>query len=165
VFGRFVFFRQIPLHPNLGLLLIRVIAFLPLPLKHGAEKLFHFSTMAQHFPDPLHIGAAASLTFAMTADGICAPLIVIGFAIRWAALISFVNLFVAWSLVHHFSLFGNGGDHGELIVLYLGACVLLFFSGAGSFSIDGLIESAEEKRSERQEHASLARAIEMHPRQ
>lgn len=164
MFGRLVLLKQIPLRPNFGQLLIRLIVFVPLFLKHGTEKLFHFSTMAQHFPDPLHMGAVASLAFATVADGICAPLIIVGLATRWAALISFVNLFVAWSLVHHFALFGNGNDHGELMVLYLGACVMLFFSGAGRFSIDGLIEGREGTKNEKGERTGWMRAIERNSR-
>ena len=51
----------------------------------------------------------------------------------------FINIFVAWAFVHHFALLGRGADHGELIVLYLGACASLFFTGAGAFSVDKLI--------------------------
>jgi DoxX len=48
--------------------------------KHGLEKLMHFSQMAQHFPDPLHIGSHPSLAFALLSDAICSILVMLGFA-------------------------------------------------------------------------------------
>ena len=96
--------------------------------------------MAAHFPDPLHIGAVPSLLFATLSDGICSLLLAMGLATRWSALIVFVNVGVAWAFVHHFAFFGGQqGGHGELIVLYLAAAAALFFTGPGSYSVDGLI--------------------------
>jgi putative oxidoreductase len=122
-----------------GLLVLRLCTGLPLFLKHGTEKLFGFSQMAAHFPNPLHIGVIPSLLFATLSDGICSLLVVLGLATRWASLIVFVNLFVAWSLVHHFLFTGPQGGHGELIVLYLGAMAALFLAGPGKYSLDARI--------------------------
>lgn len=134
----------IPSSTDAGLLVLRVAACLSLFLKHGAEKLFTFSQMAAHFPDPLHIGSTPSLLFAMLGDGICSLLIVAGFATRWAALLSFINIFAAWSLVHHFVFFGQQGGHGELIVLYLASLLAIFIAGPGLFSVDALIAGKKE---------------------
>lgn len=142
---RLILLKQLPRSTDFGLLSLRVIVFLSLFLKHGTEKLFGFSRMAQHAPNPLHIGAVPSLLYATLADGICSLLIVAGLGTRWAALISFVNIFVAWAFVHHFLFFGKGSDHGELIVLYLAACIALFFAGAGRFSVDALLERSESE--------------------
>ena len=140
---RILFLKQIPLCPDFGLLGLRVILYLPLFLKHGTEKLFTFGQMSQHFPDPLGIGVIPSLLFAALADGICTLLLILGLFTRWASFILFVNVFVAWALVHHFALLGKGNDHGELIVLYLGGCVALFFTGAGKLSLDRLLDRSE----------------------
>src|SRR5208337_1384020 len=99
-----------------------------------------FSQMAQHFPDPLHIGVVPSLIFATLSDGICSVLLVLGLGTRWAALVIFINIGVAWAFVHHFQFFGHQGDHGELIVVYLGVMVALFLSGAGKYSIDRCLD-------------------------
>jgi len=139
---------------DFGLLILRVVAFTPLFLKHGTEKLFRFQHMAQHFPNPLHIGAAPSLTFALISDAICSVLLFLGLATRWAALITFVNIFVAWAFVHHFVLFGPQGDHGEVIVLYLAAAATLFFAGAGRFSVDRLIVGRSGVRGRLRQHVS-----------
>ena len=121
---------------DFGLLVPRLIVPTSLFIKHGTEKLFTFSAMAQHFPNPLHIGSVLSLIIAMIADGICMPLLVIGLATRWAALFSFFNLLVAWAFVHHFQFAGHQGDHGELIVVYMGVMLTVFFAGPGKYSID-----------------------------
>jgi len=113
------------------------MAALPLFLKHGTEKLFRFQHMTQHFPDPLHIGVVPSLLFATLSDGICSLLILVGLATRWAALVCFINIFVALVFVHHFMIFGPQGDHGELMLLYLAAMAMLFLGGAGKLSVDG----------------------------
>jgi putative oxidoreductase len=133
---RFLRLDALPSSQDLGLLALRLIAASSLFIKHGIEKLFTFSAMAQHFPDPLHIGAMPSLVIAMIADGICMPLLVLGFATRWAAAWSFCNLLVAWAFVHHFQFAGHGGDHGELIVVYMGAMLAVFLAGPGKYSID-----------------------------
>lgn len=143
MFRRFLFLTQIPLNPNFGRLALRVIVFGSLFIKHGTEKLFTFGHMAQTFPDPLHIGVIPSLAFATLADGICTLLLITGLATRWAALILFINLTVAWVFQHHFLFLGKGSDHGELIVLYMGACIALFFGGAGKWSLDALLNSSE----------------------
>ena len=159
---RFLLMKQIPLDPNLGRLCLRVVCFLTLFLKHGTEKIFTFGAMEQTFAahnlDPLHIGPVPSLVFAALADGICTLLLVVGLATRWAALITFVNVFVAWALVHHFALLGKGQDHGELMVLYLGACLMLFFGGAGKYSVDALIDDAREEKKPASSPATMARA-------
>ena len=147
-----------PTHPNFARLCLRVVCFLTLFLKHGTEKIFTFGAMSAHFADPLHIGSVTSLTIAMIGDSICSLLIIIGLATRWAALISFLNIFVAWAFVHHFALLGKGNDHGELIVLYLGACLMLFFGGAGKYSVDALIESSRAEEKKPNTKASMARA-------
>ncbi len=53
----------------------------------------------------------------------------------------FWNIFVAWAFVHHFAFVGKGpgSDHGELMVLYLGALLALLIAGPGAPSIDRLL--------------------------
>ena len=140
MFKRLLLMKQVPLNADFARLCLRLVCFLTLFVKHGTEKIFTFGAMAQHFPDPLHIGSVPSLVCAMIGDSICSLLLVVGLATRWAALISFINISVAWAFVHHFALLGKNNDHGELIVLYLGALLMLFFGGAGRYSVDALLD-------------------------
>ena len=140
ILKRLLLLDAVPSSQDLGLLALRLMVATPLFIKHGTEKLFTFSAMAQRFPDPLHIGPVTSLTIAMIADGICMPLLVLGLATRWAALWSFCNLLVAWAFVHHFQFAGHQGDHGELIVVYMGVMITLFLAGPGKYSVDARLE-------------------------
>lgn len=126
----------VPQNADLGLLALRIWAGASLFLKHGFEKPTNFSQMAAHFPDPLNIGPVPSLMFALVSDAVCSILVMLGVATRWAAAVIFVNIFVAWSLVHHFQFFGRGADHGESIVLYLGVFLALAIAGPGRYSVD-----------------------------
>ena len=139
MFRQFLLMKAIPRKVDCGLLTLRLIAANPLFLKHGTEKLFRFHHMLAFFPNPLHIGVVPSLLFATLSDGICTLLIIIGFATRWAALVCFINIFVALVFVHHFVIFGPQGDHGELMLLYLAALITLILAGARKYSIDRLM--------------------------
>jgi putative oxidoreductase len=134
-----VVMKALPGKADCGLLALRLFAAIPLFLKHGTEKLFRFHHMLAFFPNPLHIGVLPSLLFATLSDGICTLLIIVGFATRWAALVCFINIFVALLFVHHFAIFGPQGDHGELMLLYLGAMATLILAGAGRYSVDALM--------------------------
>jgi putative oxidoreductase len=118
---------------SFGVLVLRV-AGLSLFLKHGWEKLSGYSTMVQHFPDPIHIGAHASLAYALFSDGICSVLIILGLATRLAAAVILINVLTAFVFVHHAAYFSN--SHLELLALYIIIFATLLFTGAGRFSID-----------------------------
>ncbi len=118
---------------DLGLLLLRIFLGGSLFLRHGLEKITHFHQMSAHFPNPIHIGSHTSLIYALISDGVCSLLTVLGLGARPAALIIAVNLGVVFCLVHHFAFWR--GD-GELVVVYIGGFLALFFTGAGRFSLD-----------------------------
>jgi len=122
---------------SFGLLVLRVGA-LSLFLKHGIEKLTGYSTMVQHFPDPIHIGAHASLAFALLSDGICSVLVMIGLATRLAAAVILVNILTAFFFVHHAAYFSD--RHVELVATYIIIFLTLLFTGAGRFSIDARLK-------------------------
>ncbi len=140
MFKKLLLLKAMPAKTDAGLLALRLFVGVPLLLHHGLEKLFGFSRMAAHFPNPLHIGVVPSLLFATLSDGICSVLLVLGLATRWAALVVFINIFVVFAVAHHFSFFGRGGAEGEMLVLYLGAMIALFLAGAGKYSIDGAMK-------------------------
>jgi putative oxidoreductase len=122
-----------------GLLVLRLFVGLAIFLKHGIEKLTGYSTMVQHFPNLMHIGPHAGLAYALLSDGICSLLLVLGLATRPAALISLINLTVAFLLVHHAAFLRN--DHAELVLMYMGAVLTLLIAGPGRYSADSWIAS------------------------
>jgi putative oxidoreductase len=117
-----------------ALLVLRASLGSSLFLRHGLEKLTGYAQMAAHFPDPLHIGARASLAFALLSDAICSVLVVLGLATRFAALIICINLGVAFGLVHHFSL--HAPNSGELAYVYLAGFLAILVAGGGRYSLD-----------------------------
>jgi putative oxidoreductase len=146
--ARFLNARFVPSSCDAGLLVLRIGTGLILFLRHGWEKVSLLTLINLHFPDPLHIGHSTSWVLAMTSDGICSLLIILGVATRWLSLWCFVNIFVAWSLVHHFSFVGKspGADHGELIALYLSALIALMVAGPGRYSVDAMVDSTPETK-------------------
>lgn len=127
-------------HSDLGILVLRVVVGATLCLKHGVEKAFDFHTMATNttlpFPNLFHLGVVPTLAIALISDFICSLLIVVGLGTRFATVIAFANIAVAWAFVHHFSFFGPRADHGEIIVLFLGAMIAIFLTGPGRYSLD-----------------------------
>jgi putative oxidoreductase len=123
-----------PVTMSVGLLVLRAAA-LSLFLKHGLEKLTGYSTMVQHFPDPIHVGAHAGLAFALLSDGICSVLVIIGLATRPAAAVILINVLTAFFLVHHAAYFSNA--HVELVALYIIIFATLLVTGPGRFGVDG----------------------------
>lgn len=129
----------IPERTQAGLALLRVCTGATLFLKHGWEKQpAHWAQFMTHFPDPIGIGSHPSFLIAFVSDFVCGILLIIGLGTRWAALYCLGNIFVAWAFVHHFAFLGKGSqpDHGELIVLYMGALLTLLIAGPGAASLD-----------------------------
>ena len=124
----------LPRSYDAGLLVLRLWYGLSLFLNHGLAKITHASQMANHFPDPLHIGSHASLAFGLLCDAVCSILIIVGFATRLAALGVMIILGVAFFLVHHAKFSGPG--NGELPYLYIGAALVLLIAGPGRYSAD-----------------------------
>ena len=118
---------------DFGLLVLRIFLGVNLFLRHGLEKITHFSAMSHHFPDPIHIGSHWSLIYALISDAICSVLVLCGLATRVAAFIIFINLAVVFSLVHHYPF---SGGRGEVILLYIGGFLALILTGAGRYSLD-----------------------------
>lgn len=137
-----VLMRFFPERPEAGLALLRVCSGVTLFLRHGLEKQpAHWAQFMAHFPDPIGIGSHPSFFIAFLSDFVCSILLIIGLGTRWAALYCFCNIFVAWAFVHHFAFFGKGPafDHGELMVLYLGALLTVLIAGPGAPSVDRIL--------------------------
>ncbi|MBK9071727.1 MAG: DoxX family protein [Myxococcales bacterium] len=128
---------------SVWLLIARVAAGAAM-LTHGWPKLqMLINGGAAKFPDPIGLGATASLSLAVFAEAVCAALLVIGLATRLAALPLLITMAVAFFIVH-------GGDpfaKRELAAMYLVVFGTIGVFGPGRFSIDQLIAGARGKRS------------------
>jgi putative oxidoreductase len=134
--------RFIPERTQAGLALLRVWTGVTLFLRHGWEKQpAHWAQFLAHFPNPIGIGSHPSFFIAFFSDFVCGILLIIGLGTRWAALYCLCNIFVAWAFVHHFAFLGKGpqSDHGEIMVLYLGALLTLMIAGPGAACVDRLL--------------------------
>jgi putative oxidoreductase len=134
--------RFVPERTQAGLAVLRVWTGATLFLRHGWEKQpAHWAQFMAHFPNPVGIGPHASFLIAFLSDFVCGILLIIGLGTRWAAAFCIANIFVAWAFVHHFAFLSKdpGSDHGELIVLYLGALLTLLIAGPGAACIDRII--------------------------
>src|SRR3954447_18121036 len=121
---------------NLALLVIRVWFGMMLFSRHGLDKVLNFSRLSTRFADPLHVGSKASLVLVILAEVICSLLVVGGLGTRVAAAILVIHLGVAFAVVHHFRLVGQG--NGEMAFMYIGGFLALIIAGAGRWSIDAL---------------------------
>jgi putative oxidoreductase len=138
----FLTMRFIPERPQFGLAVLRICTGAVLFLRHGWEKQpAYWAQFLTRFPDPIGIGSHPSFFIAFVSDFVCSILLLIGLGTRWAALYSMANISVAWVFIHHFVFFGKapGSDHGELMVLYLGALLTLVIAGPGAACIDRVL--------------------------
>jgi putative oxidoreductase len=138
----FLTMRFFPERPQVGLAILRVWTGATLFLRHGWEKNpTQWTQFMARFGDPIGIGPHPSFLIAFVSDFVCAILLMLGLGTRWASLWCMGNIFVAWAFVHHFVFLQKvpGSDHGEVIVLYLGALLTIFVAGPGAASIDRML--------------------------
>jgi putative oxidoreductase len=120
--------------PSFALLVLRA-SFGLMMLTHGWPKLMNFSEKAASFPDPLHIGSSLSLGMVVFAEFICAILVVIGLATRWAAFPIMVAMAIAAFVIHGKDPFAER----EMAILYFAAFTTIMVLGSGSYSLDRAI--------------------------
>lgn len=122
---------------NLTFLLFRLAAG-GLMLTHGMGKFTTlFGSEPIQFPDPLGIGATASLALTVFAEVFCAILIMIGLATRFAAVVLLITMLVAAFVIHA----NDPISKQELSLLYAAIFLVIAVTGAGKFSIDRWIFS------------------------
>lgn len=132
---------------SLGLFILRVGTGLLMLFGHGLGKLKGFENMKSDFkvPDffPLYfMSSPVSLSATIFAEVGCAALLILGLATRPAAFVLAFTMTVAAFNVHAAGPWFMSGGPGakELALLFLIPSVALLLSGAGSLSIDGLID-------------------------
>lgn len=121
--------------PDLGLLVFRVFIGLAMAFAHGIGKvpppdMLINGVAGMGFPLPIVFAWAAALS-----ELIGGLLIAAGLFTRPAALSLGFTMVIAAFVAHAADPF----EKKEMALLYLVACVLLFFQGAGRFSLDRII--------------------------
>jgi len=116
---------------DLASLVLRLF-FGGLMVMHGRPKLMGFDTMSNSFPDPLQMGSHLSLIATIFTELICAGFLVLGLFTRLMLLPLIFATAVMFFIIH-----GNDSlKLSELSLLYLVVYCVLFFMGAGRFSLD-----------------------------
>jgi putative oxidoreductase len=120
---------------NMAILLLRVTAG-AFMLTHGIGKFsLLFGNEAIQFPDPIGVGAAASLALAVFSEVLCSLFLIFGIATRLSAIPLIITMLVAAFVVHS----GDGFGKQELPLLYAVVYIALAVTGSGKISVDRLI--------------------------
>lgn len=117
--------------PEVAVFLLRVGAA-ALVMTHGIPKLMRILEGNFGFGDPLGLGPTVSLFLVTFAEAICASLVLIGLWTRIAAIPLIINFIVVVFVAHADDPFGNK----EKGLFFLLSFIILFLTGAGSFSLD-----------------------------
>jgi putative oxidoreductase len=118
-----------------ALFVLRVGAGLLIMIKHGFDKLTHFSHIAPRFADPFHIGSTTSLALVVFAEFFCAAFVVIGLFTRLACVPLVIAMSVALFSANKGDFFGKGEAAGMFLIVFFA----LLFTGPGKVSLDRLI--------------------------
>ncbi|WP_417874998.1 DoxX family protein [Xanthomarina gelatinilytica] len=120
---------------DLVLLILRLVVGIFM-LTHGIGKFDAlFGGEPIQFPDPLGIGATASLAMAVFSEVLCSILLIIGLGTRLAAIPLLITMLIAALIVHSTDGFGRQ----ELPLIYTTLYIAIAILGAGKFSLDYLI--------------------------
>lgn len=117
--------------PDVAILILRIGAA-ALMLTHGVPKLTNILAGDMGFGDPLGIGPEVSLVLVTFAEFLCSSLILIGLGTRIATIPLIIDTLVIVFVAHAddpFSVKEKG-------MLFMVMFVVLFFTGAGKYSLD-----------------------------
>lgn len=127
--------RKLIHNPDLGLLIFRIFVGLSMALVHGLGKIPPNDQLiggvgSMGFPVPVAFAWLAALS-----ECVGGFLIATGLFTRYASLFLGITMAVAGFVVHASDPF----NVKELAFMYLAACVLFVFTGAGRFSLDRIL--------------------------
>lgn len=120
---------------SFGLLILRVGVGTIMATAHGWGKLSNFSEYLTRFSDPYGLGPGLSLTLVVFAEFFCSILLVFGVFTRLAVIPLMITMLTAALVIHADDPFGKK----ELAFMFLTIFATLLFTGAGKYSVDGLI--------------------------
>lgn len=125
---------RLPIAYSVILLAVRIV-FGALFLSHGISKWITFNEMTDNFPNPLNIGSTLSFWLAVFAEILCTIGFILGALFRLSLIPMIFTMCVALFIIHA----NDPLVIKELAMMYLTIFVLMFFSGPGKFSIDGIL--------------------------
>ncbi|MCB0666972.1 MAG: DoxX family protein [Saprospiraceae bacterium] len=118
---------------DLALLLLRLQVGLLL-LTHGYPKLVNFTDRMERFADPFGLGPTISLALVVFAEVLCSLLLIVGWKVRFAAIPIIITMLVVIFYAHWDDPFGRK----ELPIMFLVSSVVLFLTGPGKYSVEGI---------------------------
>ena len=111
-------------------------------LTHGIPKLQMLMSGHVKFEDPFGIGKTLSLTLTVFAEFVCSVLLILGLAVRFAAIPLIINMLVAVFIALAKQPFAKKELAFIYLLVYFGFLIL----GAGKYSVDHLIAGGKSKR-------------------
>lgn len=132
---KLLFNEQISSSTRSTLLLFARIIFGFLFLTHGIAKIFFYSETPDSFPDPLGFGNALSLWLVLFAEVVCSVGFMLGVLFRLCLMPMIFTMCIAFFVIHA----GDPLTAREPSLMYLTLFVLLFITGPGKYSIDGVV--------------------------
>jgi putative oxidoreductase len=131
---KLLFNEQISSSTRSTLLLFARIIFGFLFLTHGIAKIFFYGKTPDSFPDPLGFGNALSLWLVLFAEVVCSVGFMFGALFRLCLVPMIFTMCIAFFVIHA----GDPLTAKEPSLMYLTLFVLLFITGPGKYSIDGV---------------------------
>lgn len=120
---------------SLVLLLARVI-FGFLFLSHGIAKLHAYADAPELFLDPIGLGSTLSLWLVLFAEILCTTGFILGALFRLCLIPMIFTMCIALFVIHASDPLGVK----ELSMMYLAIFALLYITGPGRYSIDGILK-------------------------
>lgn len=106
-----------------------------LMMSHGYQKLIHFTEYQTKFMDFMGLGSTMSLALVVFAEFFCSLFIILGLFTRLSTIPLIIATCVMVFKAHNGDILGEA----ETAALYLMGYLVLFFTGPGKISVDGMI--------------------------
>ena len=116
---------------SIGLLLMRLFLGGVMLMNHGLDK---FAKSPDSLPNPMNFNPTFNGYLVLLAEVLCAGLLLVGLASRWAAATLCIAMSVAFFIFHEASL-----KDGELALAYLVGYAAILIIGPGLISVDKMI--------------------------
>ena len=135
MFYNFLFSQHFRVKGVSILILLLRLFFGVLFFMHGLDKMMNFSFLSQTYPSVLGFGSYMTLMVSIFCEFCCSLFLIAGFLVRILTFRMIAAMAVAFFDVHDAMM-----PEGELALIYLVVFIILYFLGAGKYSVDYLID-------------------------